>query len=81
MRCIGAACEWVSAIRDVLLRHGLEFGGAGGEEGGGVREDVGVLVLVGGEQEAEGEAAGVGVGVCVGDGLGICGQFWFYRCW
>lgn len=47
------------------------FASAGGEEGGGVRDDVGVLVLVGGEQEAEGEAAGVGVGVCVGDVLVI----------
>ena len=33
-------------------------------------DDVGVLVRVGGEEEAEGEAAGVGVGVCVGDVLG-----------
>ena len=40
-------------------------------------DDVGVFVLVGGEQEAEGEAAGVGVGVCVGDGLGVWGQVCF----
>lgn len=33
-------------------------------------DDVGVFVLVGGEEEAEGEAAGVGVGVGVGDVLG-----------
>ena len=44
------------------------FRSAGGEERGGVGDDVGVFVFVGGEQEAEGEAAGVGVGVCVGDG-------------
>jgi hypothetical protein len=36
-----------------------------------VGDDVGVFVLVGGEEEAEGEAAGVGVGVCVGDVLGM----------
>jgi hypothetical protein len=34
-----------------------------------VGDDVGVFVLVWGEEEAEGEAAGVGVGVCVGDVL------------
>jgi hypothetical protein len=34
-----------------------------------VGDDVGVFVLVVGEEKAEGEAAGVGVGVCVGDVL------------
>lgn len=32
-----------------------------------MRDDVGVAVFVGGEQEAESEAAGIGVGVCVGN--------------
>ena len=32
-------------------------------------DDVGVFVLVFGEEEAEGDAAGVAVGVCVGDVL------------
>jgi hypothetical protein len=46
-----------------------------------VGDDVGVFVLVGGEQEAEGEAAGVGVGVCVGDGLVMGLVFWVGSCW
>jgi hypothetical protein len=36
-----------------------------------VGDDVGVVVFIGGEEEAQGEAAGVAVGVCVGDVLGI----------
>jgi len=44
-----------------------------------VGDDVGVFVLVGGEEEAEGEAAGVGVGVCVGDVL-VMGSVDFLTC-
>lgn len=52
-----------------------------------MHDDVGVLVFVGGEEEAEGEAAGVGVGVGVGDLLVVArvsvlrfGDCWSRRC-
>lgn len=60
MGCVGRGCRG-------CLEEGEHIGaGAGGEERGGVGDDVGVTARA--EMEANGDPAGIGIGVGVGDG-------------